>query len=190
MKKLLIIILCIVLAILLFFSDNIYGYYRFKQFCKNEGGLKVYGKLEKDVGWMTEKYHDALFIGRLEEVKFVRFLDGKDGRIKYDLYYVDGDRKRRKSYEKKMADTSVNPYFSWIEKRNLVHDELRLYRISYEVVDYKTNALLVGFYDFSYSILEQKNTLFGSSSFKRCEKKGFSLIEEYKKLINGNKGDY
>ena len=105
-KKIVIVFGAILLLIGLIFFENIYGYYRFQWYCSSEGGLKVYEKLEKDVGWMADDYYTALEVFLLEDVKFVRFSDKKNKELKYDLYYKGGKRRSRKSYETREVDPS------------------------------------------------------------------------------------
>ena len=54
------IMIAFVLFIGLYFFDNIKGYYHFTQYCKNEGGLKIYEKLEKGLGMMDDDNSNPL----------------------------------------------------------------------------------------------------------------------------------
>ena len=69
-----------------YFADNFKGYYRFKALCSEQGGLKVYQPLERDVGWFTDRsFNDARYMASFEAVAFVRYRDKDDG-LWYDLY--------------------------------------------------------------------------------------------------------
>lgn len=100
MKKFLIIISIIFLSIFAFFFSNIKGYYRFKQYCEAEGGLRVYEPLEKNVGWLADDFENARLVALLDRGDFVRYTD-KNGREIYDMRYLGGNPVSDSSYEKK-----------------------------------------------------------------------------------------
>src|SRR5437868_10592772 len=75
MKKFLIFISIIFLSIFAFFFSNIKGYYRFKQYCEAEGGLRVYEPLERNVGWAAKDKEHAAFTSVLDSVGFVRYIE-------------------------------------------------------------------------------------------------------------------
>ena len=62
----------IVVAIAAYFGDNIRGYYRFKELCETEGGLKVFRPLLKNVGWQASSYEDARSAAHFTQIAFAR----------------------------------------------------------------------------------------------------------------------
>lgn len=70
--KFIIIVSIIPLLIGLYFFDNIKGYYRFKQYCEKEGGLKVYEAIKKGVGLLAKDKDEAHSAALLENIGFVR----------------------------------------------------------------------------------------------------------------------
>ena len=167
-KKTIGILVAIPLLIGLIFFENIKGYFRFQWYCSNEGGLKVYEKLEKNVGWMAEDYYTALEVFLLEDVKFVRFSDKKNKELKHDLYYKGGKRRSRDSYETREVDSSQKVKYVWTWVIQRIETELRLEKFSTEILDYETGNLLVGNYHFIYSIFNPNNTLLAAPSGTSC----------------------
>jgi hypothetical protein len=147
----------IALAIGLYFSENIRGYYRFKEICAKEGGLKVYQPLEKGVGWQIpnsckeckEKYVDG-FPGALSEVKFIR-LNQRDTLELVDRYKDTTKPKNTYDpYKEAVADMSDPVRYELREKRTNVWNEIRLSVDQFEVVDLRVNQVVVAYKDYSY----------------------------------------
>ncbi|ODS25066.1 hypothetical protein AB835_00745 [Candidatus Endobugula sertula] len=179
MKKLLIILSCITLFLLLFFADNIYGYYRFKQFCKNEGGLRVYGKLEKNVGWMAEDKYSARSAAQLKYVDFVRYPDKRKKDTFYDMQYLGGHPGDNDSYLINQADIDKPIKYKWKFTSGRLDDEIRLTRQMDEVFDIDGN-LLISYKKYSYSIFDIGRTLLHSPSGIGC----YNLSESIKLIKN------
>ncbi|MES2825659.1 MAG: hypothetical protein V4732_18810 [Pseudomonadota bacterium] len=143
---------------LLFFS-NIKGYLRFKSYCSNEGGLRVYEPLEKNVGWVADDYDDAHVAAQLKHVGFVRYTEKKDGNT-YDLRYLGGDPQHDSSFEKAPADESKPLAYKWRHVNGAIQDELRLSRSVFEIINVNTNHVSTRFYMFWYHRFGRAHTLF------------------------------
>lgn len=153
--------------ILLFFSSNIYGYFRFKHYCSSEGGLRVYEKLERNVGWLAKDKYEARIAALLDGVGFVRYTDAKDGRA-YDIRYLGGNPSSDSSFKKILADNSRLLTYKWHYLNERIVNELRLGRHGYEVLDIATDRILVRFYMFGYSRLDPSNTILAAPSGIGC----------------------
>ncbi|WP_331347116.1 hypothetical protein [Cellvibrio sp. UBA7661] len=155
------------LLIALYFFDNIKGYWRFKQYCASEGGLRVYQPLERGVGWLAEDQEQAKAASLLEYVDYARYTDKNDGNT-YDLRYLGGDLQLDASYEIKLEDQAKNPVYLWKSVGEGVKGELRLRRFGYEVVEIKSSKLFSLYYSFSYSKFDRSKTILDSPSRVYC----------------------
>jgi hypothetical protein len=180
--KIFLVIAIILVLIGLYFFDNIKGYYRFMDYCAKEGGVRVYEKLEKNVGWMASDYSDALFVSQIWPVDFVRYKDNVDEKKMYDLYFNDGNKNLNSSYTKKKSSSSKAIIYSWVSKRYQVDDADRLKGFEYLALN-KSKNIMVNYSNFSYSLFDQKNTLFGSSSTRWCETVSLSAIKNVKSIF-------
>jgi hypothetical protein len=166
-SKSVIVLISIPILILLFFSSNIYGYFRFKHYCSTEGGLRVYEKLERNVGWFAKDKYDAQVAAQLSGVGFVRYRDQKNGNF-YDLIYKGGNPTKDSSFEKKLADHSLAVVYEWRHISEFVAGEIRLGKFGYEIFNLKDNHLMARFYSLSYSKLDRPRTLFDIPSGISC----------------------
>lgn len=185
MRKFLIIISVIFLSVFAFFFSNIKGYYRFKQYCEAEGGLRVYEPLERNVGWSAADYNDAHVAAQFNHTAFVRY---EDKGVVYDLRYLGGDPQFENSFERKNFN-ETNSVLYEIRSINYegVEDVPRLYRFGYEVLDVKTKKILGAYYMFSYSIFDREKTILAGPSGIDCfhEISQDGNAEKILKAING-----
>jgi hypothetical protein len=192
LQKALIIPLALVIlipaSILLYFAENIKGYYRFKWYCENEGGLKVYEKLEKNVGWMAEDKFSAMAASHLKSVKLVRYPEKKEKGKLYDLFYKGGNPSSFKSHEITPANLYLQPKYRWQSKIGRIPGELRLTELKYEISNLKNNQTLIIFKRFSYSLFEQSKTLLAAPSGESCHSIG--KIFKYRNLIFIKQGEF
>lgn len=168
--------------VLLYFSDNIYGYYRFKQYCENEGGLKIYKKANLNKGWLVEDYGDLLSILKFKEVAFVRYNDSKS----YDFFYNEGSRDRISSYNKTPENKSRSISYVWRVYKEPVIGVDRLTSSNFEVRDALTGEIFSVYKKFVYSILDRKKTLLASPSYVDCFKRGEGNFSELKDIFDYN----
>jgi hypothetical protein len=115
----------IALVIGLYFSENIWGHYRFKVMCAKEGGLKVYQPLVKGAGWKTEKGSrnwplSYFFAG------FTRY-SNEDGQL-MDVRLVSGQKTNyfAKDFSESSADFSKQPIYEFRESYEKLANETRL----------------------------------------------------------------
>lgn len=170
----------VVLVIVIFFFDNIRGYYRFKELCEAEGGLRVYHKLQKDVGW-TVTPTDPIFaeesaraIASFDHVQFARYTDKKDG-ITYDLRYFGQrdnwrDKQNKSLYDRKLADLSKPVIYEWRDINEHILGESRTSRSGNEVWGITSKQLMLRWYEIRHSTFNQDKTLLGAPSNEQCPK--------------------
>lgn len=126
------------------FAPNIRGYYRFKHYCETEGGLRIYGKVRRGEGWLSDRYDAASFEG----VPFVRKHD-RDGRL-VDYRYKGGPPGNDRSYEVTPANAAAPVAYELSFVNQHVPGEVRLQRIGYELRAIDTGKLLLRWYQFGY----------------------------------------
>ncbi|MFT7224169.1 MAG: hypothetical protein ACI82Z_001722 [Cellvibrionaceae bacterium] len=184
LQKALIIPLALVIlipaSILLYFAENIKGYYRFKWYCENEGGLKIYEKLEKNVGWMAEDKLDAMAASHLKYVKFVRYPEKKEQGKLYDLVYQGGNPSSFKSHEITPANFTETIKYKWVVINSKIENELRLEKYGYEIFYFENSNYIAKYYSFGYSIFNRKKTFLSAPSGSGC----FNEPGMWKKEIN------
>ena len=173
--------MAILVLLLVYFSENIYGYYRFKQYCWNEGGLRVYQKLEKNVGWLANNKRTAMVAAQLDYIPFVRYPVKKENNRFYDIRYIGGHPGKKASYLEVESNMEIPVKYKWVFTSGRLDNELRLTRQMDEIIDIKNGKPLIVFKKFSYSKFDRKNTLLAAPSGSSC----YSLSDG-KKLISIN----
>ena len=173
-SKIVAVLIAIPIVISLFFSSNIYNYFRFKSYCSDEGGLRVYEKLEKNIGLMADDYDSAHMAAQLKYIDFVRYKEKKDG-LFYDLRYIGGEPQSINSYSKVLADESKHTLYYWNEVNYFVKNEKNLFKFGYEITDINRKNMLARYYMFEYLLyigpLDSKST-------QSCFREGGSSISD------------
>jgi hypothetical protein len=161
----------------LYFADNIRGYYRFRQYCEQEGGLRVMALLEPGVGWTADRLY-ATTPALLPQVAFVRFT-GKDG-TRLDMKYVGGHPGREASYRIERADPAKQVVYQWMYINESLPSELRLGRSGYKIFDLRNNRLVATYYYFGYSKFDQDKTILAAPSGESCKNEPGQMMAELK----------
>ena len=159
--------MAILVLLLVYFSENIYGYYRFKQYCWNEGGLRVYEKLEKNEIWLADDKFSAKSIAIIPYVGISKFLNEKNNQL-YDVFFLGGKINKRSSYSIKPSGNDQPVKYFFKSKNIKVADEIRLKKVSYIVKRSVDEKLMLEFNSFYYSRLNKKNTILGAPSISSC----------------------
>lgn len=178
MRKALIVITVIFLSIGLIFASNIYGYFRFKSYCSNEGGLHIYEQLEKNVGWWAKDYDAAHVAAQLRHVAFVRYKDVRSGNS-YDLRYLGGNPQHENSFEVLPSDESkpitykwnYNPHIDMLSGSNVTLSK-------YEVLNFKDDRVLVSFNMFGFSWFNSDKTPLVTNIYASCFNEGGKSFED------------
>lgn len=170
-NKTVITLISIPIVMLLFFSSNIYGYFRFKNYCSSEGGLHVYEKLEKNVGWWAKDYDAAHVAAQLKYVAFVRYEDKKSGNT-YDLKYLGGNPQHESSFEVLPSNEAVITYkWNYSSQIDMPSDSNMAFS-RYEVLSFKNNSLVVSFNMFGYSWFNPDRTPLVTNIYESCFNEG------------------
>jgi hypothetical protein len=164
-----------------YFSDNIRGYYRFKELCETDGGLKVFHPLQKLVGWRARK--GDFSIAAVKNVAFVRYVDRG---LEFDARYRSGLVSSERSYDISPAHEGEPILYElrWINER--LPDETRMGRSGYEVREIATERLMIRWYQIGYSTFDQDRTLLAAPSGQACYSLGefFSPDNQSKYFLN------
>jgi len=159
----------IALVIVLFFSDNIWGYYRFKSMCEREGGLRINQPLERDVGWTVNTGHIAYvrFPLSIQGVAFVRYRNKRDGLL-YDVYRVHEKNMNDDGYVQQPADSSKPVIYEYRLTQEKLRDEIRMTTVTQDVIDLRTGSISASYKTFGYSEFEPSRTPLAAPSGISC----------------------
>jgi hypothetical protein len=165
--KITLMVLAVPVAILAYFAPNIHGYYRFKQVCESEGGLRIHHKLQRGVPWQSN-FFGGYSVSSHGVVPFVRLV--WFNRQLQDVRYRSGPAGDDRSYDAAPADLSVSPSYEVRLVTEMLPGELRLSRSGYEVREIATGRLMVRWYQFSYGRFDQGRTLLAAPSGIDCHR--------------------
>jgi hypothetical protein len=164
---------CIALAIGLFFADNIKGYYRFKELCATEAGLKVYQPLERDVGWFADgDIYSAIPMTSYDAVAFVRYHNTNEDKW-YDVHRAKRLKVSDLDYTQQPADLSKPVvYQSRVINHHDLPNEVRMGAQVTEFIDLRVNQLVASYTILGYSKFNPQNTLLAAPSGIGCPEQG------------------
>lgn len=158
------------LLLSLYFADNIKGYYRFKELCAKEAGLKVYQPLERDVGWFEASGNlgSVVYMTAYPAVAFVRYQNAKDGQW-YDIYRAKRLKVGDPGYTQQPADLSKPVvYQSRVINIHDLPNEVRIGSQIMEFIDLRTNQRVASYTILGYSKFNPENTLLAAPSGEGC----------------------
>ena len=141
-NKVSIALISIPIMLLLSFASNIYGYFRFQSYCSTDGGLRIYEKLEKNMGWWAKDKYDAKIVSQLKNVDFVRYTEKKDGNA-YDLRFMGGNPNEEVSYQIAPADFSKELTYKWLSVYERLGENSRLDKFGQKIVRMSDDKILV-----------------------------------------------
>lgn len=163
------VICCSILVLALAFSDNIWGFVRFKSICGADGGLRTYKSLERSVGWIVREGNISYVLAPLNmpEVAFVRYRDEQDGQL-YDVHREVRKIVSDPGYSRRPADQKIPVIYEYRWSQTKLEDELRLSTMLHEVVDLRTGSVAMTYRTFSYEQFDPSRALLGSPSAVDC----------------------
>ena len=166
-----------------YFADNIRGYYRFKELCRTDGGLKVINSLRKNVGWLAQSKDGGLIVASFKDVAFVRIPDAS-GRL-FDYRYISGRIEEESSYDKVPANEAASVIYEVHRVDEPLLDEVRTNRSGYEIREISTKHLMVRWYQIGFRTFNQDKTLFAAPSGQACYSwDGFFVSENQAKFFS------
>lgn len=195
-------IICVLAAIIvIFFFENICGYFRFKELCAQEKNLQIINKIEPDVGWifnegMPSSRSSVFKVASLPHVKFVRFLDYDDKQL-YDVSYIGANKPAKilnnnsynkdfkEFYDVRLANLEKKPVYAWKQVRENLPNELRTGRYGDRIIDLRTEKIIVNLTSIGYGLFDRGNTLFDAPSGNTCEWYEYLGKDSNKLLIFG-----
>ena len=148
----------IALLIGLYFLDNIRGYYRFKEICEKEAGLRVYEPIQKNKGWQTlipnSDSKAAYLLSYYNGISYVRF-EEKNG-ILHDLRRT-GEKKNRwdSGFRPEPSASNDQPLYEYHDDLKTVTEEVRINRYASTVTNLQSGKLAVIYQDFTYRLFNQ-----------------------------------
>jgi len=159
------------------------GYYEFKQLCAKDSGLRVYEKVEKNVGWEAEDLNKATSYQRLlNHVAFVRSPNDKGELV--DVSYKGGEAwGLDSSYNMPPADLSKYTRYGIKSTTHPEPGSRQLWKSVDEVTDLKTGKTAFRWVEYSYKWRHPDRplgSLLGPSGKVQCP------AEDEQKAIDGH----
>lgn len=153
----------------LYFAGNIKGYYRFKELCEQEGGLRLYQPLERGVGWLSDGNHISNAAGMIyyDAVAFIRYRNKEDGQW-YDVYRAKRLKVSDPGYLQQPADFRKPVIYQrkWSNKE--MPGETRMGITKSEFFDLRTKQLVASYTLLAYSQFDQDKTILAAPSGMAC----------------------
>lgn len=167
-----------------YFADNFKGYYRFKALCSEQGGLKVYQPLERDVGWFEEdgRMNEAYMLN-FEAVAFIRYHNEAEGHW-YDVYRSQKLKVGDAGFAQQPADLNKPVVYQRKWSGKDMPNEIRLGISTEEFIDLRTSEVVVTYTQLGYRPFEKG--LFGGHGGMGCPELGGGTDPKTGKRILSN----
>lgn len=168
MRKALLWIGAIAVAIGVYNFDAITGQWKFDKLCKNEGGSKFYAQFEPDVGWEVESEDDHEYQTpfRLGHVPFVRFQD-KQG-VWFDVHIKNGPTPWSKGYDIFPADYTKKTRYRLTTEQWLLPEDKRMSRTRFTIFDVQLGIPVATHTYFSYSWTKPERVILSAPTSVTC----------------------
>jgi len=147
-KKFLLVLGVFLNAVIIYNADSYYDRYRFAQLCKNEGGTRVYEKVEKNAGWEMEKSrtNDWSHYLDFDNIGFVRFIN-KEGKA-FDATKHPLPKPRLASeYIIRDADESIPVRYTY---KIIIENKRRTHKEQIQIIDNFSKNIVVTHTYFSF----------------------------------------
>lgn len=181
MRKALVWIGVIVVAIGVYNLDAITGQWKFDLLCEKEGGPRFYAAVEKDVGWTVEAHDTYSYQSPFEfgHVAFVRYQDKQGVRsdVRTDGYVGAGQLK----YVFSPVDESRQVRYSFRFQYDKFPDDHRFGKSFYEVTDLATRQVVATHTQVSYQWTKPERVLLSAPTGVGC----WDLQSERDKFFRG-----
>ena len=162
----------------IYFSENIAGEHRFRSFCNNEAGVKIYKHARRDEIWLADSRSSARVIASFVGVSFARYFDSTTGKL-MDVHYKGGPRDAWESYGEKPEDENLQPSYGIRSMGGKeVQGELRLTKYGYELYALADLSIIAGFYEFGFFFFDPSKVPLSSPAARSCPRS----LESYKDL--------
>ena len=167
----------LVLGAVVYNLDAITGQWKFERMCKEEGGPRFFGVVEKDVGWEVDadgaySYQRPFELGH---VAFVRFRDkqGELADVKAGKYIGPNQR----DYSFSRADETQPVKYRLVYSRNVFADDQRFSRTDTQVIDVKSNKLLARHTTIGYQWAKSERVILSAPTGQTC---GYERLDEFR----------
>ena len=159
-------------ALLVYHFDVITGSWKFNRLCKNEGGPRFYGPVEKNVGWEvadndTYSYQGPFSFG---DVAFVRYQDKRGVRsdVRMEGYKQTSPNYREPNYVFSPVDESLTARYRFKSPVSRMPNDDRFGISKYEVTEIETGKMLASYTRFGFSWTQSERVILGAPTGKSC----------------------
>lgn len=144
----------IALLIGIYFSDNIRGYYRFKNICQKDAGLRVYEPLQKGEGWQTSRKSDAGYLLHYYDgISFVRFLDEKNSPQNL-IRTANKNSSSDDGFRLQSIVANKSPRYEYHTEAAALPEEIRINRYISTITNLNSGKFSVIYQDFTYRLFK------------------------------------
>lgn len=168
MRKALLGIGAIVVAITIYNLDAFTGQWKFDKLCKREGGSKYYAQLEPNVGWEVESEDDHEYQAPFGfgQVAFVRFRD-KQGAT-FDVHIKNGPTPWSKAYDIVPADYTKKTRYRLTTEQGLLPEDKRMSRTRFAITDVQLGSPVAIHTYFSYRWSKPERVILSAPTSVTC----------------------
>ncbi|MFE1573635.1 hypothetical protein [Comamonas odontotermitis] len=150
--------------LLVYFSTNIFDYYKFKEICDREAGLKVYRFLESDVGWTSSNIYSRSILYNYPEIAFVRYENEKH--IAFDLVRTNEKKDRYDNGLRSYPSDGVRqPLYIYKKSVEEIPELKRTVLFEVSAIDIESGQVMAVHKNFTHKIF---NFEWGPSSGTSC----------------------
>jgi len=173
-------LLMIPLGLVIYHQDAIRGQWKFERLCKEDGGPRFYGKIEKGQGWATEnpdefEYQIPFGFG---DVAFVRYTNKKGER--FDVTKIRETREKREEYIFSPVDESKAVRYKLVhESPKRMSDDKRFGRSYLAVIDLADGRALGTYTRYSYRWTDPGRVILNAPTGVSCPVGG----DAYRELV-------
>lgn len=172
-------LLMIPLGLVIYHQDAIRGQWKFERLCKEDGGARFYGKIEKGQGWVTEnpdefEYQIPFGFG---DVAFVRYTNKKGER--FDVTKIRETREKREEYIFSPVDESKPVRYKLAhESPKRMSDDKRFSRSYVAVIDLADGRTLGSYTTYSYRWTDPSRVILNAPTGVSCPDDGGASYRE------------
>jgi len=179
-------LLMIPLGLIIYHQDAIRGQWKFERLCKEDGGARFYGRIEKGQGWVTEnpdeyEYQVPFAFG---DVAFVRYTNKKGER--FDVTKTRETREKREEYIFSPVDESKAVRYKLVDTfSQTMPDDKRFSRSFMAVIDLADGRTLATYTRYSYQWTPPNRVILNAPTSVSCPDDGGESYEKLKLQMGG-----
>ena len=159
-------------ALLVYHFDVITGSWKFNRLCKNEGGPRFYGPVEKNVGWevASNDIHGYQYPFPFGDIAFVRYQDKQGVRsdVRMEGYKQTSPNYREPNYVFSPVDTALSIRYRFQYTDASFPEDERFSKSVHQVTDLRSGRVVATYTQFGFSWTKSERVLLGAPTGNLC----------------------